>query len=164
MKKITLALFFAAACSVPIHAAVLDSLLEKQLDSAHYVLLKPRISAYLEKAEDLTAKISSSADKKEIRKYSKQLCQVTDSMLETADRIYGYRKISGNNTGLVILPNGTVAYAYFLAPDVVTGIRPSVHDALYDLSSAADTMRWFPGSKKSRMKKIGKLIGELKTY
>jgi hypothetical protein len=164
MKNFTLSLFFVFAFAAISQAAIIDSLLERQLDSVHYVLLKPRITAYLAKAEDLSAKINSSMDKKEVRHYSKQLCELTDSMLEIADRIYGYRKISANPTGIVILPNGTLAYALLLAPDVETGIRPTVHDALDNLSDAADTMHWFPGSKKSRMRKIEKLVEELKTF
>lgn len=164
MKTFTLTLLFAAAFFISATAGTYDSLLERKVDSAHYALLKPRMEKYIEKAEELSQKIKSSTDKKTIRLYSKQLYQMTDSMMQTADRIYGYKRTSSTATGLAILPNGQIAYAYLLSPGVVTGNRPTVHDALADLSSAADTMRWFPGSKVSRTKKIDKLINELKTF
>jgi hypothetical protein len=164
MKNFTLSLFFVFAFALISKAEIIDSLLERQLDSVHYVLLKPRITAYLAKAEDLSAKINAASDKKEIRLYSKQLRDLTDSIYDIADRIYGYKKIPANPSGIVILPNGTLGYATLFTPDVEIGIRPTVHDALYDISAAAGTMHWFPGCKKSQAKEIEKLIGELKTF
>lgn len=164
MKNFTLTLALVFSFLFSAHAAAYDSLLEKQLDSIHYALLKPRMANYIARAEALSDKIKASSDKKEIRHYARQLYQMTDSLKQTADRIYGYKRTSTNGTAFAILPNGQLAYAYVLSPDVVTGVRPTVHDALEDLSSAAGTMNCFPGSKASRLRKIDQLIVDLKTF
>jgi hypothetical protein len=163
MKTSTLTFLFAFAFSLSAFATQ-DSLLDRQLDSVHYALLKPRLENYIAKAEDISEKIKSSSDKKAIRLYSKQLSQMTDSILVTANKIYGYKKISGSGQAFVIQPNGELAYGYVQGSDVIVGKLPPVNETLDKLSSASGTMFFFPSIKNSRSAKIDKLIADLKKY
>jgi hypothetical protein len=163
MKTSTLTLFFAFAFALSAFATQ-DSLLDRQLDSVHYALLKPRLENYISKAEILSEKIKSASDKKTVRLYSKQLSQMTDSILLTAHKIYGYKRIAGGGQAFVIQPDGAVAYGYVQRSDVVVGKLPPVDKTLDELSGASGAMYFFPRMQKSKSAKIDKLIADLKNF
>lgn len=162
MKTFTLTIILSFIGSFAFAAQ--DSLLNKQLDSVQYALLKPRLESYIAKAEELSEKIKSTSDKKAIRLYSKQLGKMTDSMLVTANAIYDYRKISQYGQTMVILPNGTLAYAYTLQPNLITGKCPPVNETLDKLYSASSTIFVFPGIKQAKAEKIDELLNDLRKY
>ncbi|MBI3510874.1 MAG: hypothetical protein HY064_09420 [Bacteroidetes bacterium] len=160
MKNCTPLLLFMAL--LPVASEAQDSLLDKQIDSMRCVLLKPRMENYIQRANLLSAEIQNTSEKDSIRHYSKQLQHATDSIIATADRIYGRKTNYSTATGMAYdYTSGKYVLAvvpYFYS----SGDAPPSREKLEKISDYARTMRCFTKTKSKQLAKIEKHISELK--
>lgn len=175
MKKMKIVTIFILLCSIGMGQNRMRDPLQ-QLDSMRQAILTPKLKQYDQDVENLTAQISATHDKKQIKVYAKQIATLSNRFEDDIAVLYDYayqRGMRGGfsmgiGTGPWIYPGmggwvypggyypGGYSYAYL----------PPLYYDVDRIKHYANNMRVFSGSKNVRREigNIEKRVSRFKSF